>query len=448
MEHILKATLETFNHTFTLLAVFPLMIIGGLYLTFRLRFVQVTKLKQGFTYLMKQEGESQGNVSRFEAVATVLAGNFGTGNISGMAVAMMTGGPGALVWMWIMAFVGSGIQYASCFLGVKYRQKNGEEWSGGPMYYLYNGLGMKKLAILFAILTCVGSVAAGNFAQINSVLLPLAQYGFSPFLCSIAIALFVGMVMLGGITRLAKFASWIVPLKAFLYLGTGLIILALHYQNIFPAFQIMFNAAFDFSAVAGGFFGIAALKALTTGFDRGLFATDAGTGIVPILQSSARSSNPVIDGIVTLVAPLMVMLVCTMTGLVLLVTGVWEDPSLKSTNMVTTAFTQGLGTEWGAYIVIFSLILFAYTTILAWAYCGEKALEYLSGPKGATFFRYLFIALIPVGSFIHVDTIWALADAAIGSMLVINLIAVLRLSHLVVSETRSFDAVQQQNSFS
>lgn len=431
--------LETFNHAFTLLAVFPLMLIGGLYLTYRLRCVQVAKMKHGFVYLLKKDGSDQGNISHFEAISTVLAGNFGTGNISGMAVAIATGGPGALVWMWIMAFVGAAIQYSSCLLGVKYRQQNSAgEYSGGPMYYLHHGLGLKKLAGLFAILTLFGAITVGNFAQINSVTLPLAHYGLNPFYCSLGIALFVGMVILGGIQRLAKFASFIVPLKAFLYLSTALTILVLHHQNIWPAFQTMFAAAFDFSAVTGGILGIAALKALTTGFDRGLFATDAGTGIVPILQASARSSNPVIDGIVTLVAPLMVMIVCTMTGLVLLVTGVWQDSALRSTNMVTAAFNQGLGSEWGAYIVIFSLVLFAYTTLLAWAYCGEKALHYLGGQKAANYFRYIFIALIPMGALIHVDLIWALADTAIASMLVINLIGVLGLSHEVVAETRKF----------
>lgn len=441
MEHLIKATLETFNHTFTLLAVFPLMLFGGLYLTYRLRCVQVAKMKHGFKYLLQQEAGSgdHGNISRFEAVSTVLAGNFGTGNISGMAVAIATGGPGALVWMWIMAFVGAAIQYASCLLGVKYRQlgQNGE-YSGGPMYYLHNGLGLKKLGTLFAILTLFGAITIGNFVQINSVILPLSHYGLSPFWSSVGIAVFVGFVILGGIQRLSKFAAFIVPMKAFLYLATALVILVFHYHLIGPAFKTMFASAFDFSSVAGGVLGIAALKALTTGFDRGLFATDAGTGIVPILQASARSTNPVVDGICTLVAPLMVMIVCTTTGLVLLVTGVWENTALRSTNMVTAAFTQGLGTEWGAYIVIFSLILFAYTTVLAWAYCGEKALHYLSGQKAAQFFRYFFIALIPIGSLIHVDLIWALADTAVASMLVINLIGVLGLSHEVVAETRKF----------
>jgi len=444
IEHIFKNWLETFNHTFTLTVVFPLMLAVGLYFTFKLRFVQIAKLKAGFRHLLKKDKHSQGNISHFEAIATVLAGNFGTGNISGMAVAISTGGPGALVWMWVMAFVGAAIQYASCLLGVKYRTQNEKgEYVGGPMYYLRDGLGRKGLALLFAILTIFGAVTVGNLAQINSVTLPLGHYGLDPFYCSIVIALLAGLVILGGIQRLASLASFVVPFKAALYLGTGLVILALHTDRLMPSIALMFSSAFDFSAVAGGLLGITALKAISTGFDRGLFATDAGTGIVPILQSSARSSSPVVDGIVTLVAPVMVMIVCTMTGLVLLVTGVWTDPTLRSTNMVTAAFAEGLSSPIGAYIVVFSLILFAYTTVLAWAYCGEKALAFLLGSRSATPFRYVYIALIPLGALLHVDLIWALADTAIGLMLVINLVGVIGLSREVISETREFKKSDQ-----
>lgn len=431
--------LKEFNHAFTLIVIFPLMIGLGLYLTFKLRFVQVTKLKQGFTFLLKKDSQSEGNISHFEAIATVLAGNFGTGNISGMAVALTTGGPGALIWMWVMAFVGAAIQYASCLLGVKYRiQNESGEYVGGPMFYLQNGLGKKGLAILFSLLTLFGALTVGNFAQVNSLVLPLEQLGLPPLYTSLGIALLVGLVILGGIQRLAKFAAYIVPFKAFLYLGTSFLIIVWHADQIIPSLKTMFASAFDFSAISGGILGISALKAISIGFGRGLFATDAGTGIVPILQSSARSSNPVNDGIVTLVAPLMVMIVCMTTGLVLMVTGMWEHLSLRSTNMVTAAFSEGLASPLGAYIVIISLVLFAYTTVLAWAYCGEKALSYLCGQKYGKMFRYLYIVLIPAGAFIHVDLIWALADTAISLMLLINLIAVLGLSHEVISETKNY----------
>lgn len=434
-----KTLLENFNHHFTLYIVFPGILLLGLYLTLRLRFVQISQLKSSISCLTNKNRNNEGNISRFEAISTVLAGNFGTGNISGMAVAIATGGPGALVWMWVMAFFGAAIQYASCLLGVMYRKKTEDnEYVGGPWYYLQDGLGHKKLAVLFALFTLFGAIAVGNFAQINSVILPLEKMGLDPLICSLVIAFLVGMVILGGIKRIANFASYAVPIKAVLYLGTAFVIIGMNIEKVLPAIKLMFQHAFDFSSLLGGALGIGVLKSITTGFDRGLFATDAGTGIVPILQASARSENAVIDGIATLIAPLMVMIVCTTTGLVLIVTGAWQDPSLQSTNMVTHAFSQGLGTSAGGYIVIVALVLFAYTTILAWAYCGEKALGYLAGPQHARWFRIAYIALVPVSTFVQVGMIWTLADIAITLMLVTNLIGVAQLSSKVVSSSREF----------
>lgn len=435
----IKTLLESFNHNFTLFVVFPGIICLGLYLSLRLRFVQVFQLKSSFSCLTRKNHEKEGNISHFEAISTVLAGNFGTGNISGMAIAIATGGPGALVWMWIMAFFGAAIQYASCLLGVLFRTKTeNKEYVGGPMYYLRDGLGSNILAGLFAVFTIFGAITVGNFAQINSVILPLQKMGLDPFYCSLGIAALVGVVILGGIQRIANFASYIVPFKALLYLGTAFIIIFFNYDKVLPAFTLMFQSAFDFSSVAGGILGAGVLRALTTGFDRGLFATDAGTGIVPILQASARSEHPALDGIATLVAPLMVMVVCTVTGLVLIITGAWLQPDLQSTNMVTYAFSNGLGTDVGGYIVIFALVLFAYTTILAWAYCGEKALGFLAGQGKAHWFRVVYIALVPVSTLVNVGMIWTLADIAITLMLAINLIGVAKLSHIVIDSSREF----------
>lgn len=435
----IKGILESFNQNFTLFAIFPAVIGVGLYLTLKLRFVQVSQLKKSFQVLTSPSTATEGNISRFAALSTVLAGNFGTGNISGMAVAIATGGPGALVWMWVMAFFGAALQYASCMLGVAYRRqmKNGE-YAGGPMYYLRDGLGMKKLATAFCLFTLFGSLAAGNFAQINSVILPLQKMGFDPLYVSLGIAFFVGVVILGGIKRLSNFAALIVPVKAFLYLGTALIIIFMNIDRVGDAFQLMIRHAFGFSSVVGGALGFGIVKMMTTGFDRGLFATDAGTGVVPILQANARSENPVIDGISVLAAPLMVMVVCTATGLVLILTGAWQEPGLHSTNMVTHAFTQGLGTPIGGLIVIISLVLFAYTAVLTWAYCGEKALEFLIGPGKQQWFRYFYIAMVPVGSFLHVDLIWTMADIAITLMLFLNIIGIAGLSKHVIDSSRAF----------
>ena len=429
--------LESFNHFFTLLVIFPAILGLGLYFTIKLNCIQITKLRESFHSLV-QKNEGDGSISRFGAIASVLAGNLGTGNISGMAVAIAMGGPGALVWMWIMAFFGSIIQYASSVLGVLFRKKNTHgEYVGGPMYYLKDGLQYNKLAILFALFTLFGATTVGNFAQINSIVLPLEKMGFDPLYCALIMSFLVAIIILGGIKRLAKFATFIVPFKAILYMGAALFIIYTHYDLVIPAFLLMFKSAFNFSAASGGTMGFAMLKAMTTGFDRGLFATDSGTGIVPILQASQKVSTPISAGISTLIAPLMVMIVCTTTGLVLLITGVWQDPTLQSTNMVTKAFSQGLHSPIGGYIVLITLILFAYSTLLAWCYCGEKAAEFLGGPKFASLFRYLFILLVPIGTLIHVHLIWTLADIAITLMLFINLIGILKLRHHIPASFNS-----------
>lgn len=440
-----SALLHFVNYHFTLFILFPSMILIGSYLTLRLRCLQILQLPRSFACLTKKNNDQEGSISHFEAVSAVLAGNFGTGNISGMAVALASGGPGALVWMWIMTFFGSIIQYTSCVLGVLYRQKKGCEFVGGPMYYLQEGLGYRKIAALFALCALFGAVCVGNFAQIHSIVLPMKQLGLNPFYCSLLIAFLVAFVLLGGIQRLARLASLIVPFKAALYLGSALLILLFHLDQLLPALKLMFKEAFAFESAMGGAIGATVFKAMTTGFDRGTFATDAGTGIVPILQSSARSKHPVLDGIATLAAPFMVMIVCTATGLVLIVTGVWQDPQWQSTNMVMQAFNIGLAAPIGGYIVMFALLLFAYTTILAWAYCGEKASEFLAGAAAPFWFRIAYILLIPVGSLMDVSTIWTLADIAISLMVLINLTGVLGLSSLVVEQTRNFHRSNAQN---
>lgn len=427
------------NHNFTLWVVFPGILIVGCYFTWKLRFIQLTKLKTSFSCLTSKDTQGEGSISRFGAISAVLAGNFGTGNISGMAVALTAGGPGALVWMWIMAFLGAAIQYASCLLGNSFRKKmsNGE-YAGGPMYYLRDGLRSPKLAICFAFFTLFGAFTVGNLAQVNSIILPLQKLGFNPLYCGIVIALFVGLVTLGGIKRLANFASYIVPFKAVLYLGTAFTIIALHHKEALSALELMLAYAFNASSVVGGALGFGMLKMITTGFDRGLFATDAGTGIVPIVQANAKSSHPALDGIASLLAPFMVMVVCTATGIVLILTQSWLDPSLQSTNMVTHAFAKGLGSSVGSYIVIITLMLFAYTTILAWSYCGEKALEFLVGETKRNWFAMANIAIIPLGTMMQVGMIWTLADIAITLMLFINLIGIVRLRHHIVTTTKDF----------
>jgi AGCS family alanine or glycine:cation symporter len=430
------------NENFTLFCVLPGILLLGLYLTIKLRFLQISKIGMSARSLLSSDKGEEGNISHYQALSAVIAGNLGTGNISGMAIALATGGPGALVWMWVMAFFGSTIQYASCVLGVKYREHNSDgEYVGGPMYYLKRGLGLKKIAIVFSFFTMIAALTVGNFAQINSIVLPLNSLGINPLICGIVMMVVVAAVTFGGIQRLARVASSIVPVMALVYLLAALIVLAMNYQAILPAFQKMLAAAFDTSSVVGGALGYGIVKALSVGFGRGVFATDAGTGIVPILQSSARTKHPVVDGVVTLVAPFIVMVICTATGLMLIVTGAFEQPGLQSTNMVTYAFAQVFGNKIGSFVVIAALSLFAYTTVIAWGCCGEKAASYLWGKKSAKWFQYIYLSLIPIGAIAHVDLVWILADISISLMLVTNLIGVAGLSKEVIKDSREYFAM-------
>lgn len=429
-----------FHELLTLYFVFPSIVLLGIYLTFRLKCVQLAKLKMGFSHLFKKEEKGEeGDISHYQAVASVLAGSFGTGNISGMAVALSTGGPGALVWMWVMTFLGSVIQYANCLLGVKYRHQNNKgEFVGGPMYYLAEGLKLKTLSIAFSLFVILAAFTVGNFAQINSMALPLESMGIAPWMVGLVMAFCIGLVILGGVKNVARVSSAVVPLMALLYLGAALVILSLHLDHILPALGVMLRAAFSSSSLLGGTVGFTVMKALTAGFDRAIFATDAGTGTVPILQANAKTKHPVVDGVVALTAPFMVMIVCTATALVLIITGAFDRPDLQSTNMVAYAFQQGIGVSAGTFIVISSLVLFGYTTALAWATCLERAVGFLFGHRFVRPFQLLYILLVPVGALLHVDFVWTLADMALSSMLVLNLIGVAGLSKEVIGDSREF----------
>jgi len=311
------------------------------------------------------------------------------------------------------------------------------------MYYLRDGLGHKILAILFSVCTIFGAFTVGNLAQVNSISLPLEKIGIAPFWMGIGMAFLVGLVILGGVRRVAKISSTVVPLMALLYLGTAFVILFNHANQILPALDTVWKAAWGSSSVAGGILGFSVMQALATGFDRAIFATDAGTGIVPILQASARTKNAVTVGIVALVSPFMVMIVCTTTALVLMITGAYEHLELKSTNMVAVAFNTGVGSPLGSTVVIVALGLFGYTTALAWGSCLERAVGFLFGSRLIRPFQFLYICLVPVGALLRVDFVWILADIALSLMVVLNLMAVAQLSKEVISDTRTYFRLQK-----
>jgi len=426
--------------------VFPAIVALGLFLTMKLRCIQLSKLKMSLQALIRSGEGQEGNMSHYQAVSTVVAGNLGTGNISGMAVALTAGGPGALVWMWVMAFLGTIIQYSSCLLAVKYRHRDASgEYVGGPMYYLKEGVKSKTLAVCFSVFTLLAAITVGNFAQVNSISLPLASLGIPSWLVGMGLMGLATLVIVGGMGRIAKVASSIVPVMALLYLAAGSAILCAYSDRVLEGLSLMIKSAFQYSSFSAGALGFGVFKALTTGFERGVFATDAGTGIVPILQSGARTKHPVVDGIATLIAPFLVMLICTMTGLILIVTGAFERADLQSTNMVIYAFQSLFGEVVGMGVVLGSLFLFGYTTIIAWGACGEKAMQFLWDQSRVKYFRAVYLLLIPVGAIAKVDVVWVLADIAIAFMLMTNLLGIGALSSEVIKETRLFFTRKQES---
>ena len=434
--------LKFLNHLLNGYLLLPGLVALGVYLTLRLRFLQLSKLKVGFSHLFRRNQGAEGDISHYQAVSSVLAGNFGTGNISGMAIALMMGGPGALVWMWIMAFFGSIIQYASCLLGVKYRTENEKgEYVGGPMYYIQKGLGMRWLSLLFALFVILGALSVGIFCQINSMALSLSMVGVTPWVtgschccCCGAGADWRGQK--GGARCSCCDSSHGATLFGQCALHFGRSSAA---DSACLCDDVQKRLLYPFGCWRRFGFGI--MQVVSTGIGRALFATDVGTGYVPILQSGARSRHHVIDGAVALVAPLLVMVVCTITALVLIVTGA-DQVGLQSTQMVVHAFQTGVGPVLGSAIVNVALLLFGYTTILAWACCFERAVGFLFGCKVIKLFRLLFVSLIPISALFEVGFVWALADVALALMTLVNLVGIFGLSREVIDESRSYFLVK------
>lgn len=429
------------NKFFTIGVVLPALILLGGYLSWRLRCVQVTKLKMGFAQVFqkdKKEERAEGSMSTYQAAVTVVASGFGTGNISGMAVALALGGPGALLWMWVMTFLGSAIQFGNAILGVKYREKNKRnELVGGPMYYLKKGIGWNKMATLFAVFAILIAFTAGDFVQVNSVALPLTKIGISPWITGVAMMFVVGFAVLGGAMRIASVSSVLVPAMALFYIGGSLVALGMCHDQLLGALSLIGKSAFGFGPAIGGIAGFGVMQAALTGFNRAIFATNAGTGLPPMLQSASCSKHPVIDGVAALLGPFMVMLVCTVTFLLLMVTGAYQQPGLQSTNMVLFGFSQTLG-SWGAWVVFIALFLFAYTTLITLCACLDRAVEYLFGDRWIKRFRWLYILLVPVGALLHVNLAWVLADVAMTTMLVINVLGTAMLSKEIEASHRDF----------
>lgn len=423
-----------------------ILLIGtGLYLTYLLRGMQFRYLgyaiKQAFT---KQTRDTEGDISQFEALMTSLAGAIGTGTIVGVATAVTIGGLGAMFWMWIMAFLGMAIKYAESLLAVKYRTLDARgEMMGGPMQYIEIGIGWRWMAILFAVFGAIAAIGTGNLVQVNAIAEAVNNvWATDPWITGIVLAIMTGCVILGGVRSIGHVAGVLVPVMAVFYLGAGLLIIVIHYDKLPEAFSLILHSAFNGQAAVGGFMGSTILMSIQMGVSRSIFSNEAGLGISSMAAAAAQTDCPGRQAMITMTGALMsTVIVCSVTGFVLAVTDVLGQTSasgqmLSGATMAIKAFNTTL--PGGDYIVAIGLILFAFSTVIAWAYYGEKCFEYLFGEKSIFIYRAIYTLIVIPGAALKMQMVWNLADIMNGLMVIPNLIALLALSGVIVTETQSF----------
>ena len=424
----------------------PLLVLlvgTGIWLTIRLRLIQVFKLGSALKLIFSAKSDGSGDVTSFKALCAALAATVGTGNIVGVATAVKAGGPGALFWMWMAAFFGMATKYAECLLAVKYRtvDKNGDI-SGGPMYYIENGLGKayKPLAVAFAAFGILCAYfGIGTFAQVNSIVeITQITAGIPVMYTGIALTIVVAAVTIGGLKSIASVAGKVVPAMAVLYFLTTVAILIAMADKVPAAIAMVLQDAFTPAAAQGGFLGATVMLAMRSGVARGVFSNESGLGSAPIVAAAAKTKWAAEQGLVSMTGTFIdTIIICSLTGLSLIVTGAWCGP-LKGAAMTDAAFTSVFPT-WGSMLLMIGLVLFAFTTILGWNYYGERCVEYLMGVKAILPYRVIFIILIACGPFLKLEEIWVLADIVNGLMAIPNLIALLALTGVVVAETKAYE---------
>lgn len=423
-----------------------LLLVGtGVYFTLRLGVFQIGKLPTAFRLIFSSDQSGQGDVSSFAALCTALAATVGTGNIVGVATAITTGGPGALFWMWVAAFFGMATKYAEGFLAIKYRAKdaNGQA-AGGPMHYITLGMGKKwkPLAIFFAISgVLVALLGMGTFSQVNSIASSMsASFGLAPQLVSIVTAISIACFIFGGIEKISDVSTKIVPFMAILYILASLIVLVVHWNELLPTLGLVLKSAFSPAAAVGGFVGATVKEAIQRGIARGVFSNESGLGSAPIAAAAAKSDNPVEQGLISMTGTFIdTIIICTLTGLTILVTGQWSVEGLEGAPLTQAAFATVFGNT-GSIALTISLVLFAFTTILGWSYYGERCIEFLFGTKSILPYRLVFVTMVALGGFLKLDLIWTIADIVNGLMALPNLIALLALSPVIIKETRQYFA--------
>lgn len=421
-----------------------LLLGTGIYFTFKLKFIQLRKLKIAFKCIFKKEDEQDGDVSSFQALCTALSSTIGTGNIVGVATAIAAGGPGALFWMWVSAFFGMATKYAEGLLAIRYRDKdeNGQI-AGGPMYYLEKGLNSPFLAKLFALFgVCVALLGIGTFTQVKSISDALEMTFHIPrFVVAIVLTIIVAFITVGGIKRISKVAEKVIPLMCILYIAGVVIILITHFNYLPSTIALIINSAFRPKAIFGGGTGITMIIAMQKGISRGIFSNESGLGSAPIAAAAAKTDSCVEQGLVSMTGTFIdTIVICTMTGLAIVLTQSYNI-GLDGAAMTTHAFQVGLIIPViGKYIVNIGLVFFAFTTIIGWNYYGERCVYYLFGLNAINIYKIIYIVFIAIGPFMSLDMIFILADIVNGCMALPNLIGLIGLRNEIVDETeRYFD---------
>lgn len=443
MGETLMSTLADISGFVWGLPLIVLLLGTGIYLTIILRGLQFRALIPSLYIALikrKDERESEGDISHFQALMTALSATVGVGNIAGVATAIAAGGPGAMFWMWITGLFGMATKYSEAVLAVKYREidKFGT-MSGGPMYYISKGLGLKRLGALFAVFASIAAFGIGNMVQSNSVADAInSTFGVPHWISGLVMCIATGLVIIGGIKSIAKAASVIVPVMIVFYMIGSFISIFVHWQNVPDAFGLIFYHAFTPTAAAGGFMGAAVQQTLRMGVARGIFSNESGLGSSPIAAAAARTRNPVRQALVSMTQTFIdTIIVCSFTGIVIIASGVWNSGETGAA-LSALAFEQGVPKQLGDNIVAISLASFAYSTIIGWCYYGEKAIEYLFKEPAVKPYRILFTAMVLVGATVELDLVWTFADIMNGLMAFPNLIGLLGLSKVVVEETKKY----------
>lgn len=423
---------------------FVILVGTGLYLTYKLRGLQFRQLgyslKLAFT---RHDDESEGDISHFQSLMTALAATIGIGNIAGVATAIAMGGLGALFWLWITALIGMATKYAEAILAIKYRiLDERKEMAGGPMYYIDRGLGWKWLAISFAFFGMITTFFTGNIVQSNSIASALfTSFGINEWITGATLAFFTALVLIGGIKSIGGVTSYLVPIMALFYILGCLVILVFRFEYIPGAIGEIVSTAFTGQAAIGGFAGSTIMMAVQMGVARGVFSNESGLGTAPIAAAAAKTDLPGRQALISMTGAFLSTIVCTFTGLTIAVTNVLGQTGangkiLNGAPMTIAAFETVL--PYGGIIVVIGSLFFGYSTIIGWAYYGEKCCEYLFGTRAIVFYRMIFTAFVLFGVIIPLEVVWALADIANAFMALPNLIGIIALAGVVVVETKIF----------